>query len=408
MSKTTKLLKTALLVCLIYPASAQWTDLTSGITNDLNDVYFINNSEGWAVGRQGKIIHTTNAGASWTLQNSGTTNDLNDVFMVNSTCGYCVGDGGKTLKYNGTTWSTLSIGFSQDMFGVHFLSTTEGWISGDWGRIMYTNDGGSSWTIQMDNSIYSNAFNDLCMISASDGWAVGSSGRVLHFDGTNWSNVSNPAATDFIDLHSVSFSNSANGHMSGDNSKVYYYDGSSWVEYSTSLPDNTFHIYAVYTLSNTLAYAATSAGFGGQGYILKYDGTTWSTSYNYTGSGTELFTGIHFPTAGKGYCVANSGIVKTLGSAGSGIGENAVPEVDVNVYPNPVTDFINIQYNLEKPVQVMIDVFDVSGHKVSGLYSASQGAGSHTFNADLRMYESGVYLVKIEAGDCVSVREVIK
>ncbi|HLP14201.1 MAG TPA: YCF48-related protein [Flavobacteriales bacterium] len=407
MSKAIKRLTTAFMVLVMYPASAQWTDLTTGITNDLNDVHFINNNEGWAVGRQGKIIHTTNAGSTWTLQNSGTTNDLNDVFMVNSTCGYCVGNGGKTLKYNGTTWSTLSIGFSQDMFGVHFLTTTEGWISGDWGRIMMTTDGGSSWTTQMDNSIYSNTFNDLSMISSSDGWAVGSSGRVLHYDGANWSNVSNPASAGLINLYSVSFNNTSNGFMTGESSKVYQWDGSSWNEHSTSLPDNSFHVYGVHTISNTLAYAATSAGFGGEGYILKYNGTSWITSYSYTGMGTELFTGIHFPSAGKGYCVANSGIVKTLGTA-SAIDENAVAELDVNVFPNPVSDFVNIRYNLEKGSQVTIEIFNLSGHKIIDLCSFIQGAGWHEFKADLRAFESGVYLVKIQAGDCVSVREVIK
>ena len=223
--------KALLILSLCLPVlgfTQTWADLNSGITNDLEDVYFVDNTNGWAVGRQGKIIRTINGGTSWSTQNSATTKDLNKIFMVSSSLGYAVGDGGTGIKYNGTSWSTLNISFSQDMYGVYFLDATTGWVSGDWGCIKMTTDGGSTWTTQMSNSIYSNTFNDLHMLSATEGWAVGSSGRVLKYDGTNWTTVSNPASNNLDDLHAVSFISSNDGFMSGESSGMYHWDGNSW------------------------------------------------------------------------------------------------------------------------------------------------------------------------------------
>jgi photosystem II stability/assembly factor-like uncharacterized protein len=52
---------------------------------------------GWAVGDAGTIINTTNGGVSWTSQTSGTTNALRDVQFVDTSNGWAVGDGGVIL-----------------------------------------------------------------------------------------------------------------------------------------------------------------------------------------------------------------------------------------------------------------------------------------------------------------------
>jgi photosystem II stability/assembly factor-like uncharacterized protein len=77
---------------------ANWTEQTSGISNALYSVYFINADTGYAVGDSGTIIKTTNGGELWTKQTSGTSKYLTSVFFVNSDTGYAVGAGGIILK----------------------------------------------------------------------------------------------------------------------------------------------------------------------------------------------------------------------------------------------------------------------------------------------------------------------
>ena len=54
----------------------QWYLQTSGTTNHLRDVWFIDNDNGIAVGDYGTICHTTNGGITWMLQTGGTFDGL--------------------------------------------------------------------------------------------------------------------------------------------------------------------------------------------------------------------------------------------------------------------------------------------------------------------------------------------
>lgn len=53
----------------------EWKNPTSG-----QDVFFVNNTTGWAVGYAGTIIRTTDGGASWQQQCSGTEDTSNPFF----------------------------------------------------------------------------------------------------------------------------------------------------------------------------------------------------------------------------------------------------------------------------------------------------------------------------------------
>jgi photosystem II stability/assembly factor-like uncharacterized protein len=342
--------------------SAQnWTLVNSPVTNDLNHVFFTDNNNGWIVGRQGKILRTTDGGSTWAEQNSGTTKDLNKIYMVNNTFGMAVGKEGTVVKYNGTSWSTVNIGFSQEMCGVFFMDENTGWISGNWGRIMMTTDGGSSWTIQVSNAMYSNKFNDLFMLSANEGWAVGSSGRVLKYNGTNWINVSNPASSSMSDLHSVSFANTTTGVMTGQSSGVYVYNGTSWSTQGTALSSNSYHVYSVHMVSPTLAFAATTPGFGGAGIILKYDGNTWSKDYEYTGMNSYLFQGVTTTPDGKVFAVGSGGLIMRK-SAVSGVLDFNLQN-RYSLYPVPFNDIITITAEQISPLS-KIKIYNNEGKLV--------------------------------------------
>ena len=60
---------------------ATWTDKIIGSVY-LYDVFFIDDQVGWAVGYDGTIRHTHDAGAHWGSQTSGTTSPLYDVHFV--------------------------------------------------------------------------------------------------------------------------------------------------------------------------------------------------------------------------------------------------------------------------------------------------------------------------------------
>lgn len=405
-------MKKKLLACLIGCSlalqSQNWTDVNSPISNDLNDVFFLDDQNGWIVGRQGKIIRTTDGGQTWTEQNSGTTKDLTKIFMVDASTGYAVGDGGVFIRYNGTTWSVKNINFSQDMCGVFFLDADEGWISGDWGRIMHTTDGGESWTNQVTNAMYSNKFNDLYFLSSNEGWAVGTSGRVLKYNGSNWQNVSNPAASDLKDLYAVSFSSPGNGFMTGKNSLVYFNDGSSLSQHNTELPDNSFHVYDVVVVNDQDAYAATTPGLGGQGIILRYNGVSWKKDYEYTGMGTELFYGIAVTPSGNVFAVGPGGLIKMkkMPSQPTGISETSADPA-VSLFPVPVNDNVNLQCQLKQSGVVEVMVTDPSGRVVLEMSQHAE-AGACEIVLPTSGLEAGCYFYKLHGPGLGSTGKFLK
>jgi photosystem II stability/assembly factor-like uncharacterized protein len=68
--------------------------------SDFNCVFFLDLNEGWVVGRNGKILHTTNGGEEWIIEASGLTNStLTGVYFTSSDNGYVVGYDETLLKY---------------------------------------------------------------------------------------------------------------------------------------------------------------------------------------------------------------------------------------------------------------------------------------------------------------------
>jgi hypothetical protein len=63
-------------------------------------VHFTAVNYGWAVGNNGSICKTTDGGANWTNQTSGTTNTLNGVCFVDNSFGWAVGNNGTILKHS--------------------------------------------------------------------------------------------------------------------------------------------------------------------------------------------------------------------------------------------------------------------------------------------------------------------
>ncbi|WP_426668459.1 T9SS type A sorting domain-containing protein [Mucilaginibacter sp. McL0603] len=72
---------------------------------------------------------------------------------------------------------------------------------------------------------------------------------------------------------------------------------------------------------------------------------------------------------------------------------------DVQVYPNPITDQINIKYVLSRNAIVTVKVMDVLGNDVITLLSQRIGSGEQTFSYPVNNRLSrGFYFVRVVAG----------
>jgi hypothetical protein len=75
-------------------------------------------------------------------------------------------------------------------------------------------------------------------------------------------------------------------------------------------------------------------------------------------------------------------------------------------YPNPFSDATTLRYRLSAPADVRVEVFDVSGRRVTVLADERQTAGEHRVTWKAMDVASGTYVVSLRAGDQQASRRV--
>ena len=101
--------------------------------------FFLDADNGWAVGENGVVLHTTNGGARWDIQTSGTEEKLLSVSFADSAVGWATGgDLGVSVILHttdgGTTWVTQTIDdpiiSKMPVYGVFALDAKNVWATG--------------------------------------------------------------------------------------------------------------------------------------------------------------------------------------------------------------------------------------------------------------------------------------
>lgn len=140
----------------------------------------------------------------------------------------------------------------------------------------------------------------------------------------------------------------------------------------------------------------TSAGTSGSG------SKTWT--FNWTapsvGTGAVTFWGA-FNFANGNNSVSGDVIVNdsfTFQEATVSINEINSANEGFSVYPNPVTDMVNVKFNLTEAEDINVELYSLDGKLVSKLAHDNLVAGDHHLTHDLSTVSSGIYFVKISDG----------
>jgi len=141
---------------------------------------FVDQSHGWVVVNDGRIIHTSDGGQNWTVQMSEGPRLL-DVCFIDALVGWAVGGGGSILHTvdGGATWAEQNSGTSVSLRDVVFLDTFSGWAVGDDGVVVWTDNGGAEWQIQPTPT--NMRLETLTAIGNGSAWVGGRAGTVIHF-----------------------------------------------------------------------------------------------------------------------------------------------------------------------------------------------------------------------------------
>lgn len=298
--------------------STGWTHIDSGVTQDLNNVFFICLNRGTIVGDEGVILRSGDGGNNWVAQNSGVMENLYGVSYYGYNVILAVGTSGTILLTNnsGTNWTTLQTGmmgtyFSCQMvnetvgvavgvnaiFQPFFTRTNDGWDTWEsssfyiehdsvfyegrltdvfflntsvglataivdipmGGAIVRTTDGGSTWETVL---FYNEALLSIGFTNESIGYAVGDHGTIVQTSdgGQSWQQGETGVSTL---LWAVDFTNQTSGTVVGDNGIILRTEngGSDWIQQSSGTPVNLL----------SLQYVTDRFGIvvGEQGVILR-------------------------------------------------------------------------------------------------------------------------------------------
>jgi hypothetical protein len=233
----------------------KWGAMTNPNSDDLYAVWGTgasSTSKVWAVGDGGAIAWD---GTSWSTSDSSYSYPFQDM-MGDSSNMYAVGDGSDVRYHSYTStsgyWSSIYITVtSETLHGVWVVGDDQVWAVGDKATILKCTSScasysSSNWSLDTVPSGVTSHLRGVWASSATDIFAVGFDGTILHYDGSAWKKMTVNTSTYF---HAVWGSGPSDVWAVGNpifakDEAIFHYDGSSWTKSPT--PKDSMVLYDVW------------------------------------------------------------------------------------------------------------------------------------------------------------------
>jgi len=316
---------------------------------NFNDFTFINqggNIYGWTVGYSSLGARTTDtAGHTWTQMNLGGTSTYTCVSFPTTSLGFASGTDKRLHKTvnGGVNWNDAGVvlGFST-VNTIFFVDSNTGYVCTGDPRLAKTTNGGATW---IDEGDITGSVNDIYFHDSTHGWAVGAS-DILYYKNGTWTQLNNTTGNS---LNSVFFIDANEGWIVGNGGTILHSTngGANWTAQSSGTSANLLDVFFT---SPTNGYAV-----GQYGTILHYSQLT----------GTE---------------------------------EDYISEISVleQNYPNPFKETTTIDFTLEAPSQVVLEVFSIGGEKICTLANEKKSPGNYSVPFNAKDLPAGIYYYRLQ------------
>jgi len=387
---------------------AQWSRLTTGTTKDLKTIHFLNNDLGFAAGKDGVLIKTSNGGSNWTTITTATTKEIKSMYFVDANTGWLVGKDGliKKTSDGGSTWSTQVSTINEDFNDVHFINAAQGVIVGEKGSVLVTSNGGSTWTNKSVTTGNGNGSDDegadiykVQMLSGSKVYAAGKDAffAVSNNGGSTWTAQSCGTSSD---LEGMYFTSESNGYVCYKAGGVRKTNGNGTFTPVTAATSKDLS--SLFFISDSKGW---TVGEEGRIQYTENSGSTWSAQN--LSSVTADLNDVYFPSEDKGYIAAEDGIIlKYIKGTGNPTSINTSALLSgVRLYPNPVASMLHIEI-AEIPANQKVSIV---AHDISGKVVATHTfQGGTTFEIPCTSWSNGLYSIHISVSEKVAIQKVIK
>jgi len=403
-----------------------WFQQNIPVNKIINDIFFIDSSNGWAVTAGGSsasdtafILNTTNGGTNWLIQKTG-IEQLDAVQFIDNNTGYAVGKLFLTTflsiyktTNSGINWTGLNNISGLGPTDIYFVNKDTGWIAASensTGGLYKTTNGGLNWSQQLSGSF---GPSKLFFINKDTGWAACQNTNLYRT--TNGGGVWTLQFTSEYTIESLYFLDKFKGWMRGG-----YIANTMGVAYTT---DGGF------SWTNAqgevggfdIKFVNDSIGYSGMinNKITKSrdGGKIWGyqTSPVYSNLSTVMFKSDTL----NGWA-GGTGIVHTTDGGGSlilGITQTSTETPSeyklYQNYPNPFNPVTNIKYSIMPNVKsqmskVLLSVFDVTGKEVAILVNTKQNTGTYLADWNASGFASGIYFYSLLIdGKAIDTRRMV-
>ncbi len=386
-----------------------------------NCVHFFNATDGWCMGDpisgEYEMYTTTNGGTTWTVvAGAGIPNPTSGEFgvvgyysAVNDTVWFGTNKGRvyrSTDKGHNWTVSTVSA-FNGKYIKPTFRTGMHGLVqdkdAGTTGAMCETFDGGLTWTpVTTTGTVYA---TDITYVPGTENtWvssgSAGSMGAGYSFNGGHtWTDFVGTSGSAYMQMTWV---NNHCGFAGGANTSttengVYKFIGVLMP--ALPAPGNLHANVTAHTVHlSWTAPVADIPSYFLEGYNVYRDGLKLNTSI----ITTVTYDDVNVPSGQYNYCVkakyniGESGAVCELVDVAVGIIEPGTGEV--NVYPNPVTNILNIKAGSQVEE---LSIYSFTGQQV---FHAIRPSGQ----VDISGLRSGIYTLKATTGKGITVIKLVK
>jgi len=148
---------------------------TNLIAGDLHDVFMINDSLGWAVGKGGVILKYYNG--MWNIYESPVNVELNKVSFINENTGWIAGERGTILKYENGDWKNVATDFRTNFYSIKIINENKVYIAGANSSLILFENG--KWKQNENIKIFEDDFQDISIITENESdkiWIIGNNG----------------------------------------------------------------------------------------------------------------------------------------------------------------------------------------------------------------------------------------
>ncbi|MEY5042307.1 MAG: hypothetical protein RLZZ414_1871 [Bacteroidota bacterium] len=330
-------------------AQTHWNPVNIDNSNGLNKIVSFNASKIIAIGNNGYIVESSNAGDNWNVINSPTSENLLDVFIESNSVFWIAASNGKLYKTSnsGNNWATFNL--SSNAINAIDFKGDKGIAVGNNGSVFKSTDKGENWTDLGVQSIYN--LNNVLHINDTLIIALGANGIILKNirDQEEWLTIESNTSES---LNALEYNFLKNQIVIAGNKGVNIRLNPINFSVSNSTNGNEW-FRDIHCSTNQICY------WVGFNQMISLEEPTRQRTINITQE--ENVTSITFVNLSRGFLTTTSGKIYETNTSGFLLSSVGVETPEISIYPNPVVNFLHIQTYLN---DFRVKVYDLSGKLV--------------------------------------------